>query len=527
MTQKLTAHRSIVLLMGLGIAICIVHAATVEEAWAADFVPGNYYTGGNGDTIYDWNPDGTLARSVPIPGLPGGTLVYTWGFTPEERLIVSTGPGPAEKVFELDGDLNVVKEYPVSGQAVVGPNDRMYVMPFTSNTIHVFDRTTMQQVDSFPTPDQEGSGLDFHPDGYLYISGWGSRDFARYEPVSPHNQLNRWDIPGTDGVGDKVLAGPSGHLFISHGDGASSGVVELDVTTDPPTPLFVRDYIARSLHTFDFNANDELVIYSFEDPDHVFLTYSTANGTLLDTQILSPQMQLLGLAIAPDQPAVEIIHPEPSELLLKDCTFRIEWTAENIGTPDWKFFLNKGPDHQFLRQLYPTPVDDGNGNWHADWLVPADLEDACDYDLVVKDDTTEADDHSDFFCILCRTVEIQRPLASQAVQKGCTLTIRWHSEGCMTPDWKFFLDKDGVFQEQLFPTPVDDGNGDWHADWAIPNTLDDGVDYSIVVKDDTCVADSHSPEFAILDTIILGDMNGNGTVDGGDIQLFLNTLLNQ
>lgn len=226
-------------------------------------------------------------------------------------------------------------------------------------------------------------------------------------------------------------------------------------------------------------------------------------------------------------PSVHIVHPAAGEVALRDCTFRIEWTAQNISNPVWKFFLNKGPEIQFLRQLFPTPVDDGNGQWHADWLVPGDLEDGCDYDLVVKDDMTVTDDHSGFFCIVCRTVEIQRPVRAQAVHKGCSLTIRWHSVGCQTPDWQFFLDKNGVFQQQLYPTPVDEGNGNWYAVWQVPDGLTDGTDYSIVVKDDTCIVDDHSPQFAILDTIILGDMNGDGLVNGLDIQTFIQLLLNQ
>ncbi len=126
----------------------------------------------------------------------------------------------------------------------------------------------------------------------------------------------------------------------------------------------------------------------------------------------------------------------------------------------------------------------------------------------------------------CRTIDIQRPVSGQAVQKECSLTIRWHTEGSSTPNWKFFLDKNGVFQQQLFPTPVDDGNGNWHAAWQVPNGLADGTDYSIVVKDDTCVVDDHSPEFAILETIILGDMNADGVVDGLDIPAFIQLLLN-
>ncbi|RIK69379.1 MAG: hypothetical protein DCC65_01160 [Planctomycetota bacterium] len=220
-------------------------------------------------------------------------------------------------------------------------------------------------------------------------------------------------------------------------------------------------------------------------------------------------------------PVVNIVTPAPGDQMLEGCVSRIRWTSTGISNPDWKFFLNQGPEMTFLRQLFPTPVNEGNGNWYADWTVDTDLLDDCYYDIVVKDDSTVTDDHSGHFCITCRTIDIARPMARQVVQKGCNLSIRWQTQGCQPPNWKFFLDKNGVFQEQLQPIPIDEGNGNWRADWNVPANLIDGVDYSIVVKDDSCVTDRHSAEFAILDTIILGDMNGDASVDGMDVQQFV------
>lgn len=328
------------LLMAAGIAACIVQAAIAKNAAAADFVAGYYYTGGSGNVVYEWNPDGTQVRvSDPLPDVPGSSNITTWGWTPEGYLVVGTDmPGANEKIFELNGDLQPVRTYDVvTGgptntnlqQAVVGPDNLLYAVVFHSftpsgpNTVHVFDRTTLFEVPPpFPTPSQEGIGLGFHSDGFAYISGWGSRDFARYEATSPYSQLDRWDIPGTSGVGDKVLEGPNGHLFISHGDHPDCGIAELDVTTTPTTPLLVRDYPVHSLSTFDFNANGDLVAYSFEDPDQVFQVFSTINGALLDTRVLLPQMQPLGLVVAPGSPQEDWTY-----ILIDDTN----WTSPSIA----------------------------------------------------------------------------------------------------------------------------------------------------------------------------------------------------
>ncbi len=304
----------------------------IKSAAENCFVSGYYCTGGYGNVVHEWSPEGTQTRvSDPLPGVSSGSNVTTWGWTPEGYLIVGTDmPGANEKVFELDCNLQPVRTYDViTGgpsntnlqQAVVGPDDQMYVVGFQSftppgpNTVYVFDRTTMSQIGSFTTPNQEAIGICFHSDGYLYVSGWGSRDFARYEATPPYGQLGRWDIPGTGGVGAKVVEGPNGHLFISHGDGPNSGVVEIDVTSSPGTPSLVRpSYPASSLNTFDFNANGDLVAYSFVDPDHVFRVYSTSDGTLLDTDVLSPQVQPLGLVIAPSAAC----QPEVTEYVISE-----------------------------------------------------------------------------------------------------------------------------------------------------------------------------------------------------------------
>lgn len=95
-------------------------------------------------------------------------------------------------------------------------------------------------------------------------------------------------------------------------------------------------------------------------------------------------------------PTVTLIHPSTNELIVIGTTYRFSWTASGISNPIWKFFLNK--DGAFYQQQYPAPVNDGGGNWHADWFVPS-YEQVCTYQLYLKDDSTTAGDTSGNFCL--------------------------------------------------------------------------------------------------------------------------------
>ncbi len=105
------------------------------------------------------------------------------------------------------------------------------------------------------------------------------------------------------------------------------------------------------------------------------------------------------LALPATGQSIQILNPQPGETVAPGAVYRIEWQATGIEGPVWQFFLNEGPSMTFLMQLFPTPIDDGNGAWHADWSVDAGLAPSSLYDLVVKDDTAQADDHSGFFTI--------------------------------------------------------------------------------------------------------------------------------
>lgn len=105
------------------------------------------------------------------------------------------------------------------------------------------------------------------------------------------------------------------------------------------------------------------------------------------------------LALPATGQSILILNPQPGETVTPGAVYRIEWQATGIVGPVWKFFLNEGPSMTFQMQLFPTPIDDGNGEWHADWSVDSGLAPSSLYDLVVKDDTAQVDDHSGFFAI--------------------------------------------------------------------------------------------------------------------------------
>lgn len=278
----------------------------------SSFAAGNYFTA-NGNTVYEFAPSGSQVRTATIPGLPGGTQVFVWGFTPDPRLIVSTDkPGGSENVFELDASLTVAKTYSISGgpsnswvtNAVVGPDNRMYAVYFSSfsssgpNTVYVLDRTTGVAVTSFQTTGQEGACLDFLSDGYLYIDGWGSRDFARYQSTSPYTRVaGPWPLGGPTPAGGKVRSGPNNHLFITRYSSPSPTVAEYDVTSLPSSPSLVRSYSGFQAFNFDFNPTNELVIATAASPTYQFLRYSTTNGQLLGSVNLSPNIQPNGIAV--------------------------------------------------------------------------------------------------------------------------------------------------------------------------------------------------------------------------------------
>jgi hypothetical protein len=109
-----------------------------------------------------------------------------------------------------------------------------------------------------------------------------------------------WDIPGTSGVGGKVLEGPNENLFIMHGDTPNFGVAELNVSSDRCNPGLVRDYPARAFFAFDFDADENIAVVSSDGVSQwKFLTYSTADGSLQDSRDLMPNHKPESLVIGP------------------------------------------------------------------------------------------------------------------------------------------------------------------------------------------------------------------------------------
>ena len=112
--------------------------------------------------------------------------------------------------------------------------------------------------------------------------------------------------------------------------------------------------------------------------------------------------------------SLEILRPNSSDQLQPGTMFRFQWRLQgsfgegNWG--DWNLFLDT--NNVQVGRLFATPVHDGNGNWHADVLLPEEvhpftrwdetrvpLPSACNYTLRIHEDGTEADDRSDVFCL--------------------------------------------------------------------------------------------------------------------------------
>ncbi len=95
------------------------------------------------------------------------------------------------------------------------------------------------------------------------------------------------------------------------------------------------------------------------------------------------------------------------------------------------------------------------------------------------------------------TIRIERPSSGETWGWTKTVPIEWCSGGIAAPVWKFFLDRNNVFDRQLLLNPVEAGGGCWHADFTVPTDLAYGCDYTVVVKDDSTGTDAHSQPFCI------------------------------
>lgn len=110
------------------------------------------------------------------------------------------------------------------------------------------------------------------------------------------------------------------------------------------------------------------------------------------------------------QPTVEVLRPNSEDRLQPGTTLRVQWRTQGLGTAniDWSIILYT--NNVGLRFVTPLPAAilyDGNGNWHANVALPSDLPSSRDYTLKVNDDVSEANDHSDVFCLGAPLVTIR------------------------------------------------------------------------------------------------------------------------
>jgi hypothetical protein len=102
---------------------------------------------------------------------------------------------------------------------------------------------------------------------------------------------------------------------------------------------------------------------------------------------------------------VQVLRPNSADRLQAGSSFRVQWEAIGVSTPDWSLFLstNQVP----WRQLAAVPVHEGGTRWQADIVVPGDVPPGCDYTVLVREDVTGAADSSDPFCLGFPVLEIR------------------------------------------------------------------------------------------------------------------------
>ena len=101
-------------------------------------------------------------------------------------------------------------------------------------------------------------------------------------------------------------------------------------------------------------------------------------------------------------PTVEVLRPNGSDRLQPGTMFRVQWRTQGLGTNiDWSLilFTNDVRLVPFLSLPGRVYDEDADGNWHVDVLIPTNFPSSCDYTLMINDDGSEANDHSDVFCL--------------------------------------------------------------------------------------------------------------------------------
>ncbi len=95
------------------------------------------------------------------------------------------------------------------------------------------------------------------------------------------------------------------------------------------------------------------------------------------------------------------------------------------------------------------------------------------------------------------SVSVLHPNASERLQPGSVLRVRWFALGIPTPDWNVYLRTNNLGLRLLTTIPVNDGFGNWHADVTLPTNLLSGCAFEILVDEDSMNVADISETFCI------------------------------
>lgn len=140
--------------------------------------------------------------------------------------------------------------------AIVGPDNHLYVASFTLDSVLRYDGETGEYIDTFVNNIDTPNGLDFGADGNLYVSSFWGKSVLQYDGTS--GEFMGTFIADTTDTADfiyEIVFGPDGHLYAGQGssrpaivryDGISGAridtfAVTANVVTRPENLVFGPD----------------------------------------------------------------------------------------------------------------------------------------------------------------------------------------------------------------------------------------------------------------------------------------------
>lgn len=243
-----------------------------KVAWGQEMLVSGFYS--NEVHRYDFK-DGTYLGpldKIPNPqgmsyGPDGNLYVASEG----DDKILRYDPSTHQLIDEFVADDPLTPEDETGGldnptAVIFGPDNRLYVASFETDSIKRYDETTGAYIDDFVLPQSGGlngpdAGMVFGPDGHLYVPSYWTHSVLRYDGLSGIF-IDAFVAAGAGGLNRPrtLVFRSDGMLFVS-GEG-SNGIHRYDAAGDPidkfiswldPTgfaisPLDGNVYVTSSTH---------------------------------------------------------------------------------------------------------------------------------------------------------------------------------------------------------------------------------------------------------------------------------------